>query len=232
MKLNLPNVEEQVNALNAKLRDYQASSGKTWEEVLGKQGGKLGFLLFQRLRGLSPTKGRIRAERLAALRRGEGIRVRQSAKDFASRQTIATASSLRTRQGIRFRQKTKTGGVRHRGRSWWQIAVARELSLRESGRGFLAVSARYPRTLGATSRALSKLGPELSRAGVIVSGARGKAEFVWDPAASPLAARVVAGLERPRGRAALLLALRDLTQDIDVYVVRKQQERLTKAGLK
>lgn len=232
MKLDIADLDAQLNALNARLRAYQESSGKTWEEVLGKQGGKLGFLLFQRLRAIAPAKGHVRTERLAALRRGEGIRVRPAAMEFASRRTVATASSLRTRQGIRFREKTKAGGLKNRGRSWWQIAVAREIAMREGGRGFLSVSARYPRTLGAASSAVSRYGPELSRAGVIVSGARGKAEFVWDPGAGPQAARVAEGLDRPRGRAALALALRDLVADIDVYVVRKQEERIAKAGLK
>lgn len=232
MKLNLLSIENELNALGSKLRVYQELSGKTWEDVLTKQGGKLGFLLFQRLRGLAPAKGSIRAERLAALRHGEGIKVRQTARDFASKRTVATASSLRTRAGILFRERTKAGGVRRNARSWWQIAVAREIAIRESGRGFVGVSGRYPRTLGRADRAMSRYGPELSRAGVIISGPKGKAEFVWDPGVGKLAASAVHGLERPRGKAALALAVRDLTKDIDVYVTRKTEERIAKAGLK
>lgn len=232
MRLNLPTIEAELSALQKKLRAYQELSGKTWEEVLSKQGGKLGFLLFQRLRGLAPAKGQVRAERLAALRHGEGIRVRQNARDWATNRTISTASSLRTRRGIQFRERTKAGGLKRNGRSWWQIAVAREIAIRESGRGFVAVSGRYPRTLGREQAAVSRYGPELSRAGLIVTGQKGRAEFVWDPGTGHLAASAVHGLERPRGKAALALAVRDLSRDIDVYITRKTEERIGKAGLK
>lgn len=205
------------------------ASGKTWEEVLSKQGGKLAFNLFQRFRALSPKKGQIRSERLAALRRGEGILVRRSARDFARRNTVATASSLRTRSGIRFRQLTKSG---RSGRNWWQVAVAREIAIREGGRGFLSISARYPRLLSRQATAVSKFGPVLSRMGIIVAGARARAQFVWDPGEGPLAASAAQALDRPRGRAAVQLALRDLDEDIEVYLVRKTQERIDKAGLK
>lgn len=231
MNIELPNVEAQLNALIAKLKQYQDLSGKTWEEVLTKQGGKLGFLLFQKLRAIAPAKGRVRAERLAALSHGEGIRVHQSARDYAMAHSTATASSLRTRRGVLFREKTKAGGLKRNARSWWQIAVAREIALRESGRGFLGISAHYPRVLGREATAVSKYGPVLSRAGIIINGPRGKAEFVWDPGTGQLASKAAEGVDRPRGRAAIALALRDLDEDIEVYVVRKQQERLAESGL-
>lgn len=225
-------VEAQVNALNAKLREYQAASGKTWEDVLQKQGGKLGFLLFERLRGIAPRKGEVRAERLAALRHGEGIRVRQSARDFATRHTLATASKERSRKASLLREKGRSGKLKAGGRNWWQIAVAREIAIRESGRGFIAQSGHYPRSLGNEVVAASRFGPVLSRAGIQVAGSRGRAQFIWDPAEGELAAKAVAGLSKPKGRAMVALALRDLLEDIDVYVIRKQEERIGNAGLK
>ena len=226
-----PSVEQQIAALNAKLVRYQELSGKTWQEVVKRQGGNLAFALFQRLKDRAPKRGQVRAERLAALRHGEGIKVRDTARKFATANTHATATNIRTKLASHYREKTRKGNLKANARSWWQVAVGRELSIRESASRFLSISAKYPRRLIESGRALTKYGSLLSRSRITVDKTGSKAAFTWDPSAGPQAENAAAGLDKPIGRAVIALALRDTLDNIEVYLVRKMEERQLEAGL-
>lgn len=224
-------IDSQVADLNDKLGKYQELSGKTWQDVMSKQGGKLGFALAAHLRGISPAKGQVRAEALARLRAGGGIKVRKSVEKailikYGARSIVATRQVV---FGDKNRTFVKRQGKRLNLRA---LMVQREIAVRESGRGFLSVSARYPETLKSIQRAKSKFGPVLSTAGVRVLSTEAEARFTWDPGEGELATSAVAGLEKSKGRAAIALALRDTADDIQIYVVRKLEERRKEAGLK
>jgi len=223
--------DQQLDALNAKLAQYQVLSRKSWPEVLAKQGGKLGFSLAQHLRGLAPAKGKVRAEALARLKAGGGLHIRPSV-ERAITFKYGARSRLSDRKVIFGSAGVTT--IRKRGRrlNLRALMAEREISVRESGRGFVSVSARYPQTLRKVDKAKSRYGPALSEAGVTANDEGGQAKFTWDPSEGALAASATAGMSRPRARAVIALAMRDVSDDIGVYLSRKQAELQQKAGLK
>jgi len=244
--------EIEVAQLNNALKRYRELSGKTPEEVLLKQGGNLTGFLRNRLRTLMPAKGQVRAQRLALLaqgvgrragsRRGLGVHVREKvrqailtkygvATDIATRKTTLIArgklAGNRTNylQGLAF---AKEGGLGIR-RNLQQLMVERELNLREQGRGFLSISSRYPKQIGRQQFAKSKYGPFLSALGLNASG--DTLTLQWDPSRSELQASATTGLSKPRASAAIALALRDTTTDVNRYVIEKLRKNAIAARL-
>lgn len=112
-------IQDNLDRLNRNLAEYAKHTSKSVQEAVAKQGSKLGFELSKRLQAEKPGKGAIRAERIAAMRGGEGVHVRQSIRD-----------------------KVRAG--KRKGRLNLQARRVRaELNLRERGRGFLAYAARF-----------------------------------------------------------------------------------------
>jgi hypothetical protein len=212
--------------LNRALARYIALSGKLPGEAIAKQGGKFAYTLSRRLRGLAPRKGSIRAERLSALARGEGVRIRPRIREALMRR-LGAHSDVRTRQTRFMRGKKSVATIRRGGKrlNLQALMVQRELNTREAGRGFLSVSARYPRELKISGAAESRFGPVLSKAGVSLS-ADAHARFTWNPSQSELSGQAGAGLSRPKARAIIALSLRDVTRDIRAYIERKVKEAL------
>jgi hypothetical protein len=224
----------EISALNEAISKYKELSRRSWDDVLKKQGGKLGFALRQNLRGLSPAAGAIRAERLSKLRSGEGIKVRESV-----RRAIYAKYGARTSiedKKVRFQVGTKrvkiVGSkiIKKKRLNLQALAVQREIGVRESGRGFLSISSRYPKTLRNTSFARNRFGVELSKAEISVSETDGKLEFTWDGARNKSEASAAQGLNRPAGRAIIARAIRETRDDVMEYVRRKIEERAQQAG--
>lgn len=224
-------VEVKTAQLNAAMAQYATLAKLTPPEVLAKQGAKLAFYLRGRLRSLAPEKGRTRAERLAAMQAGEGVKVRPGAIAFARRKTVATAVNVRTRRDALYMERTRAGNVKRNGRSFWQIAVDRELSIRESGRGYLSLAGRMKWVdsaliMGSTARVVDRVFREVGRAGLTVAGNDSTLKLDY---ANP---HIVEGLTRPRGQAEVVQALESTRADIMVYVRRKLAENARKAGLR
>lgn len=227
------NVQVQTNlaGFNAALERYVTLTRLTPEEAMLKQGAKLAFNLSGRLRALAPAKGATEAERRAAMERGEGIHVRRAAILFARRKTVATASSLGTRRDALFMERTAKGGVKRGGRSFWQIAIDRELRIREGGRGYLGFAARMSGGIqrlkrGAVVRQIDRIRREIGRAG-LTADAQGEAlRFEWDRDS------IVEGLGRPKAEAAVASALADVRADMHQYLARKTQENARRSGLR
>ena len=222
-------VQHNLDRFNRALRDYARLGKKTPEETLAKQGGKLAYALNKRLKGLAPKKGSVRAERLAALKAGEGVRVRDTARrsvlgKYQARQNIATRAVVFGKKGV---QSVRRKGGRRL--NLMALMIQRELSIRESARAFLSVSARYPRVLRKVSFSKTRFGVPLSDAGLSNSGET--LTFHWDGAKNALAANAATGMNRPRSRAMIAYALRDVTADIRLYINRKQGEIARKVGL-
>lgn len=219
-----------IAEFNKKLDEYAKLSRRTPEEVLAKQGYNLALHLRAEFMKLAPDRGAVTSDRLEAIRRGEGIKVREGAREFAKRKTVSTAQNVRTRQASLFMEKTKSGNVKRGGRTYWEIAVDRELAIRESGRGHLALASRMKwvdKVLidGFTYRVLDRVDRELSRAGLKRSsdGAILLLDF-----SNP---RIVSAMERPRAKAALAKAISAAAVNMQIYIDRKLAEAKRKAGL-
>lgn len=230
-------VEHNLAQFNDALQRYKQLSGKLPEDVLKKQGGKLGFALRARLRGIAPAKGQVRQERLTALKAGEGVRVRPRVREQIL-QKYGRATDVVTRRAQIVVGNQAVGSVvggRHSGLGFrygrmnlQALMVQREIAVRESGRAFLAVSARYPKTLQNEQRAHSRYGPILSAAGLNAN--KDTLTFSWDSSKSQLSGEAAGALDKPKARAAIALALRDTTDDVLEYVNRKVAETGREAG--
>lgn len=225
-------IETTLPEFNRALAQYMAVTRRTVPEVLLKQGTKLGFALSRRFGALKPAKGEVRTARRAELAAGAGITVRKAARDFAYRKSMATASNLRTRGRALWMEKTRRGRVKRNARTWWQIAVDRELSIRESGRGYLGFAAR----MGNLTRALEsgsgekvqfdRMRREIGRVGLKSAASASALVFHFDNAA------IVEGISRPRGRAAVAGALEEVRVDMLAYVSRKIAENAKATGMR
>lgn len=133
-----------VDEFNATLRDYVASSRKDAAELVAKKSGDLVYELGKAMKQFTPAKGQVKEERLAAMRAGGGITVRPAARRLALKKMIATATDVKTRKGILFREKGAKGNLKTRNvRSFWQLAVRAELNIREKGRGYLPLAVMF-----------------------------------------------------------------------------------------
>jgi hypothetical protein len=232
-------IEHQLAKLNTALGMYVRASGRSVAFGLVKQSSELGRNLVMASKGLMPEKGKIRAERLEAFKRGEGIRVGATARKYADSKTIASASNLRTKKAAVFVEKTARGKIKKDGRNWWQLAVDRELSLREAGRGFVAHAQRMPLMLPTEAaryktlqRRLSRYGPQLGEFAItansdVSNGEVGSAVFTWG-GFSELSNDAVKAMGRVKGQKAIADALEATVDNIIPYLERKLGEDAAK----
>lgn len=221
-------------ALNDRIGRYQRVSGMAPAEALEKQGTKLGFELSNRLAPLAPAKGQIRAERLEALKRGEGVRVRESvqarvAQKLNLRVDPATGSVVFGRGKVP-RQSAVRKGKRL---NFQALAVAAELNLRERGRGY---AAQVPR-IGSLARLGSAMGAYaigsqkqkfhrgrynqlLASAGLSVGIDETSLTLTYGSPGTEAGEAV----NTPRGRRAIQDSVETLGADIGVYLQRKYAE--------
>jgi len=226
-------VEQQLDQFNDKLAKYQVLARKSWPEVIAKQGKKLAYSLSLHLLGMAPAKGAIRAELTERLRSGLGIRVRDTARRYATKHSVATVTKIQTRTAGIFMEKTRTGKIKRAGLNWWQLAVKREIGLRESGRGFLGRAFGYPSLIGRRKeKAVNRYATELSSYGLTINPDGATGTFTLDPAVNPQEANAAAGMSKPRARAIIALALRDTSDDMQIYIARKMEDSASEAGLK
>lgn len=216
-----------INDLNSVVRLYQQLSGLSSEDVLRKQGGKLGRQVYFNLRRIIPAKGSIRAEAIARLKAGKGINIRKSVDESV---TAKFAEPFKRGQA---REEDKFWGESARGHMNWkfrlrQKKVQKELSLRESGRGVMSVSIRYPFVLAHDVKSVSKYNQLLSKVGIVVNAQSQYAQFLW-PGISAQSKEVVEGLRRERVNREVRAAIFTTKDDILVYTRRKQAEIATKA---
>lgn len=209
-----------LERLNRDLAAYQIATGKGIEQTLAKQGAKLGFHLKLEFRRLEPGKGQIRAQALARLKSGEGIKVRPSVrkKVFAKAGAASRLSDRRTVYGATLR------GTRG-GKNLAAAAVQAEINLREKGRGFIGYSVPAPAYFSSlkAERTRSRYGPTLAQAGLRLTTESKVLRYEWGPF-SEMSAGAAAGIATPRGDAAVSRAIRDTANDIEAYLDRKLAE--------
>lgn len=226
-------VETSLPQLNTALTAYIRAAGRGVMFGLQKQSQELSRNLALEARGLMPAKGAVREARLEAFKQGEGIRVGATARKYADSKTTATASSVRTKGAAIFMEKTSNGKIKTDGRNWWQLAVARELSLRESGRGFLHHSDKFDIMSNSERRVIrriqknskSRYGPilgefALTSSSDVSNGESGTAEFRWG-GFSDLSNEAVKAMGRAKGQAAMARAIEATVDNIIPYLERK-----------
>jgi hypothetical protein len=212
----IPQIEYNLEGLRAACVEYGKYSQKSEAEVVAKQSGKLAWNIYRGLKALAPERGAVRAERLAALAAGEGIKIRKSVLDSIEQ---------------------KYGDKGARGLSTHALAVKKELGLRESGRGFLAFStprpARSAPEIESSVRSImSRYGFELSDFVLNVSESAEKkvANLHWNGSKGDYTA-AVEGLLNPKQQAVIAQAVSDTTKDTVEYILRKIREDKSKARL-
>lgn len=223
------NLEEFNEALEA----YARHAKLTAAEVIARKGSDLGFRLQKKLRELSPEKGAIRTERLAALASGGGVKVRPVAIDYAKSKTMATATTIKTRNGALFREIGRTGKLKRNGLSFWQLAVKRELNIRESGRGYLGFSARFKSMASEVKANWNDIEKQqivrdrylrfISVVGFKADQNEAALTFKWggnNDASNGLAR----AMQKPKARSKIGEALAESRSDMLVYIQRKMSE--------
>lgn len=192
-----------MEGLNRILADYRDVRGATDWKVLTKKGGQLAREMYFQLRAIRPEKGSIRAKALELLSQGKGIKIRAKI-----RQAVLVA-----------REAVLSGKAKRRGTTnLGQMLVRREIATRESGRGFLAWSSRYPQTLPKEKEAVSRYGARLSTARVTVGADLSSAYVFWSGAGTDQAVSAAAGLEKPKALAAVSKAVAAVESDTAKYV--------------
>jgi len=109
-----------------------------------------------------------------------------------------------------------------------QEYVRREIAVRSSGRGFLAVSARYPIKVSQGLKAISRYGSALSDVGLRINKDNGYVRLAWQ-GLSIQGKAAAEGITAERGQEAIATAVAAVNEDIQVYVKRKQMELVKRA---
>jgi hypothetical protein len=219
-------VEHELMILNRDIGRYGELSGKLPEDILVKQGGKLAMHLSDRLKKFSPSKGFVTRERLAALKEGQGVKVRPA----AYRSTYAkygARTDLSTRATI-FGKRGKATNAR--GLNLQALAVKRELAIREGGRGFISFAARAGARYGNLSglkpgqklALRSRYGSYLASVGLQTRVGSGELVFLW--AGSDHASQVAKVLQQARAQGEIVGAIAETSADIRAYVPKKTRD--------
>lgn len=237
-------VETNLAEFNATLGEYLRHTKLNARDAVLKKAGDFAFRVRKGLASFKPEKGAIRTERLAALQAGEGLRVSKTARDYATKWTVATRSSLKTRKVGGFVERTRSGKLKREGRAWWKIAVDRELSLRESGRGYVGLAWRFSSIFsqlkaaggrfGDNWKAQDKVTDRLNRflAGLGFDANSDGAQVTFSWGYNRTSGEIAALLQRPREQRVISTALREARNDMLFYVWRKQDEAAAKLNLK
>lgn len=238
-------VQTNLAEFNLTLQRYIEVSGKTPQLAVLKQGSKLGYALSNRLGNLKPARGNITSERLSALREGQGVFVRESVRNKVfAREKVATVldpnrdrytggnSRLRFVRGKGKNQKF-LGSLNRKGKrlNFQALAVKAELGLRERGIGYLGLATRV-RGIdkippGKLERWFGRYRQELAQAGLAVSTAGASLEMRFGGEGVD----VGDALHKPRQQRLIAESLREVNDDMRVYLSDQLQKNKLKAGL-
>ena len=230
-------IERQLGALNRSLSMYGELTSKSPEDVVMKNGVKLAFNLSRRLKENAPKKDQVTAEMQSAMLAGRGIQLSKGARAYADKHTIATESNIKSHRGARFMQKTRSGNLKRNGQNWWQVAVKRELRIRESARGFVSYSVRYRdlqrKLSGKGSRRLANYFDRTNRflAEANIEVGKDGSALTFRVGGGESANKAAKGLSTAKSRKAISSAIADTTADVMEYVNRKLAENARKAGV-
>jgi hypothetical protein len=222
--------QSNLDAFNRALGDYVHLSRLSTQEAVKKQGAKFAFDLSTRLQAFAPGKGAIRAERLAALRSGQGLRISDAARKRVY-STKGIVQDIKTKK-FGFTRGKKVSGTRRLGGKRLNIQallVKAEIGLRESGRGFLSYSSKvrsliqkfaikddvdyYQQHLDRYSRFLTSVGFRTDA---------DKANMTFGWGGNKSSDKVAKALSKPRQQRAIASSLDAIRADMMAYIVQRQ----------
>lgn len=221
-----------LNQFNAALGQYVRLTKLSTQEAVAKKSADFAFRLSRELATFKPGKGAIRAERLAALKSGQGIRIRPAVYDQIYK-TKGIVQDIKTKRfGFATRKRIRgskmSGGKRLNVQA---LAVRREIALRESGRGFLSYSAKLKSVIQEFAirddidvyrSILDKYRRFLSSVGFRTSENEARMTFQWGGNKS--SGEIAKTLQKPRQQLSIAKALNESRRDMLEYIVRKQRE--------
>lgn len=224
--------QSNIDAFNQALGQYVRLTKLSTQEAVAKKSADFAFRLSRSLSTFAPKKGAIRAERLAALRSGQGIRVRPAVYDQVYK-TKGLVQDIKTRRfGFATRKRIRgsklSGGKRL---NLQALAVKKELTLRESGRGFLSYSTRLRSVIQEIAirddidvyrSILDKYNRFLSSVGFRTSTDEARMTFQWGGNKS--SGEIAKTLQKPRQQRTIAQALDDSRKDMLTYIQRKQSQ--------
>ncbi len=211
------NIQSNIADLNAVLPEYMRLSRLSAKDVLSKQGGKLAFNIKVVLLRLVRPKGEIRQMILERLRSGRMIHIRDKALEDV---VLSRGRSIFTKTGKRSKSFKATQNI-------WRAVVTREISIRESGRGVIGQSAKYPISVDKDINVISRGGLEMSAGDLKLGNTSQSVSFTW-PGINAVSKRIVKGLQSVRPKDAVNVAIKKTKDDILIYVRRKQLELIQK----
>lgn len=239
----IPQISYNIDRLRESLIRYAQASGKTEAEVVSYWSRKLAYNIRDGLSAIAPEKGSIRSERLAALRGGGGIRIRQSvlmaiATKYHAVTQVAThrmfLESHRGRKTVSLGREVidpKTG----KPLNLEALAAQREINLRESGRRFLAISTPIPGMEDpAETTVSSRYGFRLSTFNLSIGehASVKKAELRWLGSGTGEHESPVEGLLKERQMEIMKTAIDKVRAKINTYVQEKLDAAAKSSGLK
>lgn len=228
--MSLVEIKTNLDAFTAGLKEYGRISRLSGPEALVKQASKFTYFLQRGLMTLTPEKGAIRSERLAAMKAGGGIHIRQALLDRMMAKHRVT-QDVRT-QGYRMRGAKALAMVKSKGKrmNFWALAARAELNLRESGRKWVALSARHrgisqalnPTKSSTRTEQLDRYKHFLSSAGLKVQPNDSTLRFDWG--GSDKSSDIAKVLGQSRSQTIIARAIADTTDDMMAYIKRKHLE--------
>lgn len=237
-------VQYSLGNLMKTFSQYAALSSKAEDESLAHVASNVAWNAYQGMRKIMPAKGSIRAEAEALLKSGKGIKVRPVVlADVAARYGALTS----VKSGDVFLAQKKRGkvtsysqeviGKNGKPMNLQALAVEKEISVREAGRGFSAFAVPRPvKGFKGDQEIYEK--PQVSRFNFkasdftfVASGEKKFAELLWIDTRSPLYNSPVAGLLKSKQQHILVEAVKDADKDMKVYIERKLAEAAKQTGL-
>lgn len=225
-------IKANLDEFNAALRQYAEVSGRDHREVIASRAARFGFNLSKELRSLKPEKGEIKREAEEVLKSGRKIRVRPRAIAFARNRTTATATRISDRRGSQYMEINSKGKLKAGGMNFMQVAVAREIAIRSSGRGILAHATKFkglPQKLRADRfgqqpvATVNRYSRQVGRA--VFDGSQDGASLVFTWGGSAASESVAEGLLSPQQVEAVKRALAATRADMLQYIARKRAGR-------
>jgi len=236
-------IQSNIAEFNYRLVQYQQASGKVPEQVLREKAARLGYILKENFKNLIPSQGYITDERLEALKEGKGVKISKAASSYISEKYQVQKQSGRTWMAVMSGKKQrgkkvsyfatmvpdpKTGKLLN----VQALRVQFELALRESGRGFLSHSSDFHQSRyisGDSEKAYARNSSVLGEVDMEMSIMNESATLKWGRSISPYSRGIAAAMELPKSQSIIADSIRYISEDMKVYIDRKNRENMQKS---
>ena len=233
-------IEENLRSANETFDRYWKYTRKTRGEALQKIASNVCSFSIQELKATTAKKGDITAERMAALKSGEGIKVSERAKELVGKKFGIVENGGRKwmtgggKRGFSKAQRARVDALNQKFRGQQtihQLYIEKEIQLREGHRSFSESSMVFPGFRKPYARAGDKTysttsGGERTGAAELVSTSLDAEEMRldWGSAVGKWSKNAAAGLNSAAGKKAIARGLARTRSDMLTYIARKQNE--------